>query len=399
MLAIAVYVIRSGRQFSSPELWAEEVVLLNGIANKGVLTVLKPISGQFLPISTVPVAIGSVWLTYLPWLLSASALLTFAATSSLFAFGNSTLFPPATQRWIPLGLALIPIGPEVIGVGLYNFWWVGLWPVAVLTWRIESRKRHALGMVVVGAAALTSLAASLAAIVFIALGTGYRSRRMLLIGLAAIPGLLIQSVCAINGERVSESNHPLSASIADGLHMIGRFPWTRLQWFGQPKWPLVEPRRLTAMTGLALCLLIGVASFPVVKEKAQALRGLLSFLILYTGISIGARPGATLHPIVAGPRYFFLPWTVLILSLFALAFWSGFAVNVRFAAGLALFMGAMAWTVVFSRPVPSAPVNWRKSLQECATNPLPSSFLYAQEDGFQPLWKYEFRSEWCRANT
>lgn len=397
--AVCIYIARGGRQFIKPELWAEELTILNLLATKGVRAAFAPVSGNLHPITNAPIVLGSKFLPQLPWLQVVAATIVFSFTCALFAFAPSKILDANARLWVPVGLALVPIAPELIGVGLYNFWWAALWPTAVLTWNMDDRKWFRRGAIVVFLAAMTSLAASLATLIFVPLALLHRSRRLAVVGLASAPGLVVQLLSARGGGRISSDKQSITSLVVDPLHMIGKFVWSRLQWYGPPSWPLVEPRQLTAITGLSLVALLLFCSFRMSPGKAAPMRGLAAFVVLFAGISVAARPGQTLNPLAAGPRYFFLPWAVLVVALLAVAGDIGLPPAPRVAATLALTLGALALSVGFSRPDPAKPVNWSAELRACAASQSATYTLHAQEDGQQPLWKYEFPTEWCRSNS
>lgn len=396
LAAMGLYALRSARQYSSPELWAEELAVLNLSVTEGTRAALAPMGGQFTPVTNAPIAFGSIWPLRLPWVLALSAIAVFCLTSLLFAIPPSRVFDNKGRNWIPLVLALVPVAPEMYGVGLYNFWWAGLWPVAVWTWDLDRPFWRRVALVVMVGASLTSLAASVAGPLFLCIGALTRSRRTAVLGAAAVPGFIVQALCARAGGRVSEGLSVPEFTVQT-LHMIGKFVWARLQWNGPPSWPLVEPRQLTAATGVAMLFLFVRASSSATRSTGIALRGLMGFVIAFSALSAAARPGQPLNPLVAGPRYFFLPFAVLAVGLLALSLDVTGALVIRVSAAAALLLGSLALSVGFARPTPTQPVNLRDAIRACASDPAPLSLIRGQEDGFQPLWQFSFPTSWCRA--
>jgi hypothetical protein len=391
LAAAIVFVVRSGQQFSNPTLWAEEVIVLLRYSEGGWTEALRPISGQFIPISTIPIVLGAQHLAVMPWVLSISSLLVFMVTCRLF-LGNQQLDADSSLLVGPILLALVPVGPEAFGVGLYNFWWASLWPPALLLWNLKQRRSLVLGCALIVAASFTALSAAIAGLALMPIGALSKSRRRMVLGMIALPGFVVQYL--VSRERATPPRVGIPTYVIDTLHFLGKAVWTRSQWNGT--YPDAISNRLTALTGLSLLVLVFVGSRHQSTEERWTSRGLVSVATGFGLLSVFARPGEKLHPYAAGPRYFLLGTVLLLVTLLRMTKASPTTPPVvRKASVILLLMTLASLPMGFVRNPPVEPIDWKSELDSCAASSGLAP-LRSQEDGYQKPWSFDFDARWCR---
>jgi hypothetical protein len=115
-------------------------------------------------------------------------------------------------------------------------------------------------------------------------------------------------------------------------------------------------------------------------------------LIIAIAASVARAPLDSIHPVLAGPRYFFLPYILLAWLLIQAA--SVGATSERLLVALLLF-STLHQTLLYGQRFQD-PINWQAQVHACATSPKPYN-LPIQFDGLHATaWKITLDSSDCR---
>lgn len=307
-LAVAFAVLlflRRGDTLLVPGVWAEEgTTVLAGIESSGVATLLEPIAGYY---GTIPKLIGlagyAVSATQFP--------LITAILGWLFSIGVGLViaFAPTNLRWRPLAafaVFLIPTDPEVFGVGLYSLWWSGLLVFLVVLWRPESRD-VAIRVTILVVAGLSSPVILIAAPLLVVRAVVFRrDRRELIVNAVGVVVASVQGLAIVLSPADSGETRPPSfdsvVPVFFGNYLVDA--WTD------------SPARLW-VAGIALIALV-LAAIVLVRPGRVTMLALVYLAGASILISLSRIGDTEIHPVLAGPRYFFFPYVLFAWGLLAL---------------------------------------------------------------------------------
>ena len=365
--ALAVWFLRRPDQLLHPYVWVEENQILNMYQTHGLIqSVLSPYMGYFLwPTSFTVGFAAAVSFLHVPeidyWLSTA----WFVATACLILLPESSL----ALRW-RIGmvglLVLAPMNPEVYGIALYSFWWTTLWPLISLMW---SKDYWWLRIPVLIIGGMSSLAGA-ALFVPYALLFALSRRRRDLVG-AAILGLtfVVQAIAYITSSRAGQVPiHPWRITQQE----LRNFADYALAW--------LRPTNTDFLAFAGACILLGllgVVAYSAVRRRMPNTNEIIALVagLLVVGVLSSVAAPLLSDPILAGPRYYFLPFVVLSWLLLTIAATSELGWARVAAAGL-IIMSLFALSYDFSRH--EDPVSWSDQLAKCrtATGPFPVPVHY-----------------------
>jgi hypothetical protein len=308
VFVLIVWVLRRPDQFFTPYIWDEEGLIFVRFQRQGFwAAVTTPVNGQlYLLTNLAIVSILKLKLLLYPVLAYIAATVFFMGFALLWLIPRSRLSLPVRTGIVILS-ALVPVNPETFGVLLYSFWWIGLYPVAILFWE---RSHWAWRVSILVLASLTSTIGALAVVLFFAQWLFRRSVRDLISVLVLLPGLGLQGWLYVTSQRSSSSD--LGQVLVQFLTNQGAY------FFG---WMTNIPREYLAFIGGVVLAGIGAAIVLLVRQRhplgsVVAVLGL--GLVMVSLISALQFPQLS-NQYSAGPRYYFLPflflsWIVAVLA-------------------------------------------------------------------------------------
>ncbi len=297
---------RRWEQLASPQVWAEDGGLISGFIGNGWREFLQPVNGYLILVPKMVTRVSMAVSIYYYPIVSAILAFLFAALT-----GVAAAIAPTRLRGRVLcafSIFLVPSDSEVFGLPLYTFWWASILLLLLALW---DERRPALGfrLVCVTAAGLSS------PFVFVVLPVlCFRALLHRKLHAERIVAFAATGVAAVQMYFISRGTamaFPTWASFS--RYVVPRFcGWFLLGNFWENSdllWPL----------GLLVVTLIAAFWYGSRRDPTAWI-----LVYLYCGAiasSIFRIDPAALHPIRAGPRYFFLPFvlTFWILIQFILA--------------------------------------------------------------------------------
>lgn len=353
--ATAIYMLRRPDEFLAHYVWAEEGLILHRSVEDGWSAAVMPVQGQFyLLTTTCIVAAAKISWLLLPAIDYFAAVGVFVITSLLLLVPRSSLGPVWLRAAMVLALAAVPANPEVYDVMLYSFWWTSLWPLIAYAWKDANPWFR---RVVLGLAGLNSLAAAAMCVLYAFGGVVDRSRRLLVDAAILAATLVVQGFAWAYSPRRE----------ALDLRPVATLKQTFVNFFEFAVQPILGARTVPddvrTLIGLALVVAALIACRGLADRGEQVLGYSLTLAaVILSGLSAIPAPFIA-HPILAGPRYFFLPFAAAsLLLLFLVSRARQRAVTV--AATLCLAWSLARLPDAFARH--SDHLSWRDATIRCA---------------------------------
>jgi len=373
---IVIWILRRPDQFLHPYVWVEEYQILNTYQTHGLLrAVLSPPQGYFIWPSSFTVGISAaVSFLHLPvieyWLSTA----WFVATLCLILVPASSL----RLRWrigIAALLMLAPMNPEIYGVALYIFWWTTLWPLISLFW---SKDYWWLRIPVLIIGGMSSIAGA-AMVVPYAILFGITRQRRHLVGAAVLTlTLAAQTIAYLRSPRTEQSPlHPERVAIQE-LRNFSDYAFTWLK--------PTDSDFLGLAGAIILIAILGVVAYATVRQRSSNTNELVALVIglLIVGLLSSEPAPLIADPILAGTRYYFLPyavlgWVLLMIAVTSELRWA------RVAATVLIVMSLLTLSQDFARH--DDRFIWSQQLARCKTANKPFS-VPVQFDGIAAnMWQ------------
>jgi hypothetical protein len=282
----------------SPNVWNEDgPQIMTGFIDKGPAAFLDPVNGYYVLVPKVISAISlAVSFSRYP-LISTVLAWIFIVAVVLVVSSNRTML----KGGVLLGIAtlLVPCNPEVFGLPLYTFWWASLLLFLVALWRPE-RHDVAERLAYVAAGGLSSPVIFVVTPVLLVRAFVFRSeRRERVVALAATVCTVIQAIPALIDSGKTAATNLAAISLAVPK-FLGGFLIGNLGAFDNPP--------LLAAAGGAMIVL---TAFLLLRRPRDGTYWTLVYLWAATVVATAARMDlAFIHPTLAGPRYFFLPFVL-----------------------------------------------------------------------------------------
>jgi hypothetical protein len=385
--ATAISMARRPDEFHARYVWAEESVIVRNWLHDGWTSVFHPIQGDFLPVTAGTIGVASrLDFLHFPTIDYVTAVLAFAVTCALLLVPASRWGGMPVRATMVLFLAIVPVDPEVYDVALYTFWWSSLWPLIVLGWK---RRPGKFGFLVLMVAGLNSMAAAATFVVYLICGLRERSRSMLAAsgGLGALA--VLHAVLYLTSDRHASHQLEIVKSLEQTFVNASQFV-VRPVLGDRPVDHLLE----TAIGAVVIAIMLGCAlALRGLDAKVAALE-ILAVSGIYSFLSSVPAPFIA-HPILAGGRYFFLPfaaWGLLLVHLVSRAR------RESVVAVVAAFM--LAWALArvpdaFDRR--SERWDWRAEVEKCAQSHRARYTLPIQFNGLRVnAWSLKVRPDVCR---
>ena len=295
---LVILLFRRGQQIVCPQVWDEDgTLILREILDDGIgarlgseigYEVLVPRVISWLSLCT-SISLYPLVSTLLAWAFSVAVLLVIARHPSRLAGG----------ALLSLGVLLVPTDPEAFGIPLYTIWWAALLLFVAVFW--DERAGHLpLRLAGTVCGGLSSPLIVLAAPVYWARACLHRHRwrEWVLAGVAtACAAVQLAFMRRRNMGRIPEITVDTVSTIVTkffGHFAVGELPGLC---------------GAVAPVGAVVCAL---AVFVLWRRRHEAAAWFLGYLLLGSiALSISRVPVTVIHPVLAGPRYFFFPYILL----------------------------------------------------------------------------------------
>jgi hypothetical protein len=378
---IAVMVLRRPDQWHAPYVWIEDgqQMLPDFIAN-GWRSVLHPVNGYYvLPARVIGALAATLSFRWLPQI---EYWLTLAFT--IFVLCAIALSPTRLRLRLACALAVLalPTDSEVFALSPLAFWWGSLLAILPLLWRDEGKPLLLLraAMLIVG---------GLSSPLLIALLPLYALRA---IWLRTRPVVFDFCVALVVGAAQWHALPP-APPLLGTLAAVPPAMFVR-KFFGY--FIFVPELRATHEAATLFAGIVFLAMLAVCAWRWRRELG-TGFFLLIGGFLAAAvadtlrQPLVELHPFVAGPRYFFLPFTMLswaVLQLFALD------ARVPHYVALATF-ALVVRNALEGGQRDSARFDWQREVDRCLMSDR-HDFPISYDGRAEAAWKTTIRGEDCR---
>lgn len=312
LLFFLLLLLRSHTRLFYPQVWGEEGrpsfkgSVIFDFVKYGPSAVFRPVNGYLI---LLPKTIGGLSL-----LISFSHYPIISATLAWVSILLILLVVSSDKTQLRGGLALgvlallVPSDPEVFGLGLYTFWWATLLLFAVLLWKANSKDlKWRLPLMVV--AGVSSPVVVGMAPLFAIRSVLYRRtwQEWTTSGVA-----LLCAAVQLGAWKVSAIKFPPRppVTIAEILHTVPVF-------FGR----YLIGNLLKSTLALWVAGLLCLAFFLFIIARCYKNLNYWSLSALFAvSVAMAMRrvPVTGMHPVSAGPRYFFLPF--VLMSWFVIQF-------------------------------------------------------------------------------
>lgn len=348
-------------QFTHPYIWVEDCAMnIHAFFQHGWLSVFYPYPlyiGYFSFPSKLLFALAtSISFRWFPEISFALALLFQCLVLLAVTFSPTRL---RCRVLCALWVLLIPTNAEVFGVSLYAGWWGSLLALLPLLWRDEksvSERAFRIGLLAVGAFSSPLIIALLPLYALRHYQERNRQTLMDLVIAGVITTIQVVSLATIQTMHLSAS-YPLTLTIIPTL--IAKF-------FGYFVFLPPDPASIAfpAIVGTSLLIVIGIVAVAWRRRLDVSYYYLLACLAFEIAM-ICARQGSdpVIHPVLAGPRYFFFPYVTLgwiVIQTLALE-------ERALGVGAVSVLALSAWNAYKIPPRRHTAVDWRAQVQACTT--------------------------------
>lgn len=388
-LAIATVVIliwRRPDQLLYPYIWVEEgTVTLPALIHHGWLSLFYPVQGYLvLPAKLIFLTAATLSFAYLPeltyWF---TVLFTFFVVACIARC-------PTYLRWpavCAVAVLLIPTDAEVFAVSEYAFWWGILLLLVSLLWQPEARKTGFRGVLTAIGGASSPFIIPLA-ILFLIRAWLFRTKREYVVCGIALTVAAIQITCLLVTGNIS--HHAGSSGIANFNvptlleKFFGWFVfWSGHSHVGEWRSVLIGAYTVVVLTGISL------------RNRRKLDAGmffLASCLIIAIAASVARAPLNSIHPVLAGPRYFFLPYILLAWMLIQVA--CAGATWERLLIAL-LLVSALHQTAIYGRRYQDS-IDWQAEIHACVASQKAYKLPIQFDGSRETTWKVMLSSDDCK---
>jgi hypothetical protein len=301
LLGWVALISRRTDQLTDAQVWVEEgAQIIPSFLEHGARAFLIPINGYWITsarlISFLALKIGG--LAHYPGVSTTIGLLF---TAAIFAWIGTAPLILCGVALLPLAAALVPSDTEVFVVPLYTFWFAGLALFCLVLWRPDDRSRLPSRIAVAILCGLSNPVvipvAAIAAVRAVVTRARHEAIVALALGMAALAQLL-----AVRGTPGTSA----MPAAADALVVMARFLGYPLLLGFTSEPPSGWIFAAAAVHSAAIIALLVPAES---RMRRLALLGLFAFSA-WSSI-VRCQPPALMHPVFAGPRYFFYPFVFL----------------------------------------------------------------------------------------
>jgi hypothetical protein len=243
---------------------------------------------------------------------------------------------------------LVPTDPEVFGPGLYTLWWSSVLLFSLVFWKPGHSWLAARGAVLILAGLSTPLTFAVLPFLWVRAIAFWKQRDERILALLATACAIIQVAPALEAKT-------------DGAESIGNFSTVIPKFLGYYAVRNIAPSAAWA-AGLAVAALLVAA---VILSRRKIFLGAIIGLWFVTVAMSGLRNDlAILDPVLAGPRYFFLPFILLSWALLQIGAESHLPKLMRWSACAMLAASLFNLLPVTTRF--HSPMQWEDHLRSAA---------------------------------
>lgn len=285
-----------------PSVWCEDgTQVLPSLILDGMAGLFTPVNGYMILSSKIISGLALLFgIQFYPLISSLFAL--------IFSFGcvMAVWLCPTNLKYkffCALGCILIPTDPECFGTPLYSFWWSGLLLILLVLWNADGDRLWLRVSLLLLAGFSSPLIVGLAPFFLaraIFLRYSKHSKQEIIIGVAAM------GIAAIQFWFILQQK---SGGVLD-INMIMQNTIPKFLG-GFVVWPIFKDSALyTSLQWIASILLVAI--FVKINKKWSI--WLLALILVYglmVALSVARVSPQILHPVLAGPRYFFYPFIIL----------------------------------------------------------------------------------------
>lgn len=355
---VAITFYRRPDQFLHPYMWVEDVAMnIHDYYAHGWLSLFQPYPsyiGYFaFPARLLFAIAATLSFRWMPELGVTLAVAFQCFVVAAIAFSPTQL----RHRFLcALCVLLVPIDAEVFGVSLYSGWWGSLLALLPLVWRDETTRRERawrLAFLIIGGFS-SPLIIALAPVYVVKCYFDRRKNPMIDAVVACV--VVAIQVIAISFQTIHlDAAHPLSLSAVRLLveKFFGYFLYVH---------PTGELDVIAFAVGLGLLLVVFGVSIAGRRRLGMSYFLLAACFLMEIAV-VCARQGTepVIHPVIAGPRYFFFPYVTLAWLLVQ---WIDLDYKyLRFIGiGLLCLMVANFWRIP---PRHHDAIDWRAHIENC----------------------------------
>jgi len=355
---IIIVVARRPDQWTAPTLWVEDTKILAAFAQNGWISVFYPVNGYvILPSKFILCTSALLSFRWLPEISYWMTLIFTIAVLLCIAFSPTTL---KYRKACALMTLALPINPEVYGTSEYSFWWGSLLAILPLFWDGQNRRHAAMRI-------LFLLIGGFSSPLIVALAPVYFAHAILTRQRSSWVDFAIATFIAATQLTLV---HFANQATPSNLFSFEIFTFIR-KFFGYFIYnPIQGGNYEIVATALGILLLAASAYiFFVCRKKLSEQQRrtvlILSAITVLTAFLSATRvPLPAIHPSSAGPRYFFLPFTLL-----SWLFIQMFALNSRAAQMVAVVALVLSMrTAIDIGQRRHDELDWRGSVEKCLSS-------------------------------
>lgn len=345
---------RRSQQLINPQVWDEEGIFIKEVITEGLRSFLNPINGylcslpRLITFVSLPISFTHYPLvaTILGWAIMVAVMIAVATAPAILRGG----------ALLSIVVLLVPSDPEVLGISLYTLWFAALLMFVVALWRPDG---SGVGWraFYVSLSGLSSPAVVLAMPLFLVRCLVVRRRSEFIVAgiaaaCAAIQVFLLEKYPLAGGSAGSTSVAHLGSVVPKffGSYLVGNLGFAS--------------NLFMTIAGIGTLLFVAVAIW---LDRRNASLYMLCYFWFGAIALTGARVDVqTLHPVTAGPRYFFLPYVFEGWLLIQIAATAG-ARPMRFIAAAMLLTALANALPVLNRG--HIDLRWSEHVASCARTP------------------------------
>ncbi len=355
---------RRGSALTSPQVWDEDgTQFMQAFLDRGPGSLFHPLNG-YLILAPKLVTLASMTISFsqyplvstlVAWVLT--ALVALAIVKSPTKLHGKAL--------CAIAVFVVPSDPEVFGIPLYLLWWSALPLFLVTLWDEKDSKLLARSVFLVLGGLSSPVIVSLLPLLYWRAVRYRRVRTEVWVAVIATLTAAVQLTFILTGPGANVP--PIGSVLANtiptffGRLLIGN-------WTDSAAWLWVASAAVIAVIGLRLRSARGGMAFWI----------LLYLLAAVIGLSVSRMDPAMIHQRLAGPRYFFFPFVLLLWILvqcyFASAAWLSRAVIGALAA-IVVVNAVPAWSRSHDD------LHWSRHVRSCEQ--FPQYWIPVQNDGHQ----------------
>jgi hypothetical protein len=379
IIAILFQIFRRIDQLWAPSAWVEDVVNLRHIIDGGVLALAMPVNGYLQTPSTLIALLSTkISFFYFPEL-SYFLILVFTGLVAVAIALSPTIlrFPVACA----ISVFLIPSDPEVFAVGLFAFWWGTLLVILALLWHPEGGHPFLRAFFIVLGGFSSPIIIGLTPLFILRAVIYRRLLEFYMLG-AVLVVTLIQASFILVTPKLKTQPMEILSSIFHGIEGMFGFYLIRFMGFSDN----------TAFV-FGLFLLAGIVFALYSSYRRQKINVMALILILFVTIALSfarANPGA-IHPVLAGPRYFFFPF--ILLSWMLIQLLEGWGRTVRWISIMCLVLAGLNMLTAFDRRHDR--IDWQQEVSLCAQG-IDDSIPIHTDGKKWTAWSIQLSQETCR---